>query len=95
MIPELIKKKEARNVTLKQKRDEERKKAKDQRKLKLKEYISRGEKWYKADTQAKKDLIKMKRDAKRAGNYYVPSEAKVAFVVRIKGYYFVGLTKKL
>lgn len=86
MIPELVKKKETRNATLKQKQDEDRKKMKEQRKLKLKEYVARGEKWYKADTQAKKELIEMKRQAKRAGSYYVPTEAKVAFVVRIKGY---------
>lgn len=91
----MVKKKEARNATLKQKKDEERKKAKEQRKLKLKEYITRGEKWYKADTQAKKDLIKMKRDAKKAGNYYVPPEAKVAFLVRIKGYCSMEVIKKL
>lgn len=82
----MIKKKQARNADLKQKLTEERKKAKEQRKLKLKDYISRGEKWYKADVQAKKDLIKAKRDAKNAGNYFVAPEAKVAFVVRIKGY---------
>ena len=87
----MLKKKEARNTELKQKSVEEKKKAKEQRKLKLKEYVARGEKWYKADTQAKKDLVEMKRQAKRAGNYYVPTEAKVAFVVRIKGYDFTCL----
>ena len=65
---------------------EEKAKAKEERKKKLKEYIARGEKWYKADLQAKKELIELKRKAKNEGNYYVPPEAKVAFVIRIKGY---------
>lgn len=87
-----MKKKEARDASFKQKQAEESKKMKEQRKMKLKEYISRGEKWYKADTQAKKELIEMKREAKRAGSYYVPAEAKVAFVIRIKGYGFPSTT---
>ena len=80
-----MKKKEARDADLKKKQDEERVKAKDARKNKLKEYIARGEKWHKADVQAKKDLIEAKRAAKAAGSYYVPAEAKVAFVIRIRG----------
>jgi hypothetical protein len=51
----------------------------------LAECIKRGEKWYKFDLAEKKALIDNKRQAKKAGNYYVPAEAKVAFVVRIKG----------
>ena len=57
----MVKKKEERDKGLKVKTDEERKKAKEQRKLKLKEYITRGEKWYKADTAEKKDLVELKR----------------------------------
>ena len=85
VIPELVKKKEARDAELKKKLDEERTKAKADRKLKLKDYIERGEKWYKHDVQAKKEMVDSKRSAKAAGNYYVPSEAKVAFVIRIRG----------
>ena len=59
---------------------------KEKRKANRKEYLTRGEKWAKADKQAKKELVELKRTAKKAGNYYVPTEAKVAFVVRIKGY---------
>ncbi len=85
VVPELIKKKEERDKDLKQKSVEEKKKAKEQHKLKLKDYTARGEKWYKADHAEKKELIDLKRQARRAGNYYVPAEAKVAFVVRIRG----------
>lgn len=81
-----MKKKTARDAELLSKRKEERAKAKEERKTKLKEYITRGEKWYKADLKAKKELVDLKRKAKSEGNYYVPPEAKVAFVVRIRGY---------
>lgn len=86
MIPELVKKKVERDEELKKKQKDERAKAKEMRKTKLKEYIARGEKWYRADLQAKKELVELKRKAKNEGNYYVPPEAKVAFVIRIRGY---------
>lgn len=35
--------------------------------------------------------IRMSRMARKAGNYYVPAEPKLAFVVRIRGYVFVYL----
>lgn len=31
------------------------------------------------------DAIRLKRDAKKQGGFYVPGEAKLAFVVRIRG----------
>jgi large subunit ribosomal protein L7e len=70
---------------LKKKSDEDKLKNKADKKLKLAECIKRGEKWYKFDLAEKKALIENKRQAKKSGNYYVPAEAKVAFVVRIKG----------
>merc|ERR1712126_565290 len=45
----------------------------------------------KAQTYAKeyrakeRDEIRLRRMAKRAGNFYVPAEAKLAFVIRIRG----------
>merc|ERR1712029_268412 len=32
-----------------------------------------------------RDEIRLKRDAKKDGNYYVPAEPKLAFVMRIRG----------
>lgn len=86
VVPELVKKKAARDAEQGTKLVEERKKKKEEHKLKLKEYIARGQKWYTEDLKAKKELVELKRQAKREGNYYVPAEAKVAFVIRIKGY---------
>jgi len=56
-----VKKKEQRDVELKKKSVEEGKKMKEERKMKLKEYIARGEKWYKADLKEKNELIELKR----------------------------------
>lgn len=39
-------------------------------------------KWYNLQ---EKDLIRLKRDAKTKGGFYVEPEAKLAFVVRIRG----------
>ena len=35
--------------------------------------------------QAEKDEIQAKRIARSQGKYYIPADAKVAFVIRIKG----------
>ena len=35
--------------------------------------------------EKEKSLIRLKRQAKNAGNYFVPDEPRVAFVIRIKG----------
>lgn len=85
VIPELVKKKEARDAELKKKLNEERAKAKDVRKKNQEKYMTRGKKIYETRIKAKKELIEAKRKARHAGNYYVPSEAKVAFIIRIKG----------
>ena len=35
---------------------------------------------------AEKEEIRLKRSARTAGDFYVPSQPKVYFVVRIRGY---------
>merc|ERR1719281_1794600 len=44
-----------------------------------------GEKYAKEYAQMELDLVKAKRDAKANGSVYVPPEAKIAFVTRIRG----------
>lgn len=41
--------------------------------------------------QKERDEIRLRRMAKRHGNFYVPAEAKLAFVIRIRGYVVVFL----
>jgi len=61
IVPELFKKKEERNANIKKNLVEERKKKKEERKVKVKDYISRGEKWYKEALAEEKKIIELKR----------------------------------
>ena len=54
---------------------------KDQRKV----IFKRAEQYVKEYRQRELDEIRMKREARKRGNYYVPDEAKVVFVIRIRG----------
>lgn len=35
--------------------------------------------------QKERDEIRLRREARKAGNYYVPAESKLAFIIRIRG----------
>jgi len=50
-----------------------------------KEIFKRAEKYVREYRKRERDEIRLRREAKAAGNFYVPAEAKVAFVVRIRG----------
>ena len=41
--------------------------------------------------QKERDEIRLKREAKKAKNFYIPDEPRLAFVIRIKGYVFSRL----
>lgn len=47
--------------------------------------FKRAEKYVKEYRQKERDLIRLKRQAKQHGNFYVPPEPKLAFVIRIRG----------
>merc|ERR1711937_1118426 len=64
---------------------EARKKAKAERADKRKVHAANAEKYAKEYATADAALIKSKRDAKKAGSFFVEGEAKIAFVVRIRG----------
>jgi len=40
-----------------------------------------------------KTAVRLRRQAKAKGNFYVPAEAKVAFVIRIRG--IIGVSPKV
>jgi len=48
--------------------------------------FKRAEQYVKEYRQKEADEIRLKRTAKKHGNFYVPDEPKLAFVIRIKGY---------
>jgi len=54
-------------------------------KKKRQDIFKRAEKYIKEYRTKQKDEVRLKRQAKLHGNYYVPSEPKLAFVVRIRG----------
>merc|ERR1712154_645844 len=58
---------------------------KQSRRKKRVEIFKRAEKYVKEYTTKERDEIRLARDAKKEGNYYVPSEPKFAFVIRIRG----------
>jgi len=36
-----------------------------------------------------RDEIRLARNAKKAGDFYIPPEPKLAFIVRIRGYVYI------
>jgi len=84
-VPESVLKRRKRNDVLaaaKSKKAAEDVKA---QRIKRKEVFKRAEKYVKEYRQTERDAIRLKHVAKTQGNFYVPSEAKLAFVVRIRG----------
>ena len=55
------------------------------KKVKRQEIFKRAESYAKEYTRAEKTLIKNKRDARRAGNFFVDAQPKLAFVMRLRG----------
>merc|ERR1711950_113951 len=47
--------------------------------------FKRAEKYVKEYRDKERDEIRLQRDAKKAGNFYVAAEPKLAFVMRIRG----------
>ena len=63
------------------------------RKEKKKLIFKRAEQYVKEYREREREVIRLKREAKKEGNFYVPEEAKLAFVVRIRG--VLGLHPKV
>lgn len=49
------------------------------------ENFLRAEKYAKQYANAERSVILKKREAKKSGSYYIPGEARLAFVMRIRG----------
>merc|ERR1712128_52424 len=47
--------------------------------------FKRAEKYAKEYQDQERDEIRLRRDARKEGNYYVPADPKLAFVMRIRG----------
>ena len=66
----MVKRRQERKALIKQRREEWR---------------AKGEKYYQQYRTQQLTLINEKRKARNEGNFYVAPEAKVAFVLRLKG----------
>ncbi|KAJ3101822.1 60S ribosomal protein L7 [Phlyctochytrium bullatum] len=60
--------------------------AKKEKREKRKVIFKRAEQYIKEYRSKERDEIRLRRIAKQSGSYYVPAEAKLAFVIRIKGH---------
>ncbi|TGZ84292.1 60S ribosomal protein L7 [Ascodesmis nigricans] len=85
LVPETLLKKRKQS----EKTAEERKAAaverKKQNKAKREVIFKRAEKYVKEYRDAEREQIRLAREAKKDGSFYVPAQPKLVFVVRIKG----------
>lgn len=84
-MPENFIKKAARDANILKSLVEARKAAKAANATKRKAALANAEKYAKEYAAEDASLIKSRRDAKKAGSFFVEGEAKIAFVVRIRG----------
>ncbi|KAG9478594.1 large ribosomal subunit protein uL30 [Eleutherodactylus coqui] len=84
-VPESLLKRRKAFAAAKLKRAKNIMKEKRARKEKRKIIYKRAEGYYKEYRQMYRREIRLARMARKAGNYYVPAEPKLAFVIRIRG----------
>jgi len=84
-VPESLKKKITRNSALLQKKTEALAALKKANRVKRVEGLKRASKYDKEYRMEKEYLIRMRRQAKATGNFFVEPEAKMMMVIRITG----------
>jgi len=84
-VPESLLKKRKRDEEWKSKKDAEAAEAKKASKAKRSTIFKRAEQYVKEYRAAESDLVRLKREAKLKGGFYVEPEAKLVFVVRLRG----------
>merc|ERR550525_1590468 len=84
-VPETILKRRKRQAENRANRAKLAVKAKVDRRKKRVEIFKRAEKYAKEYQDQERDEIRLKREAKKEGNYYVKGEDKLVFVMRIRG----------
>jgi len=85
VVPENILKKTARDAKVLAAHKAAREASKKERAEKRKTHAANAEKYAKEYATADRALIDAKRAAKKAGNFFVEGQAKIAFVIRIRG----------
>lgn len=84
-VPENLLKKRTRNAKLAEGRKRHVAKRAELAKTRKVEYTKRGETYYKRYQEEQASLISQRRKARAENSFFVPAEAKVALVVRIRG----------
>lgn len=84
-VPENLLKKRTRNAKLSEARKRHITKRKELAKTRKVEYTKRGETYYKRYQEEQTSLVQQRRKARAENSFFVPAEAKVALVVRIRG----------
>ena len=85
VVPENILKKQERDAKVLKALKDQRAAAKKERADARKVAAANAEKYYNENLKMDAELVKSKRDAKAKGSFFVEAEAKVAFIIRIKG----------
>lgn len=93
LVPESVLKKRRTAQQVQVKRDEDKVALKKKRKESKVIAFKSAERYVKEYRQIEEQNIRLRRQAKSAGNFYVAPEAKVAFVVRIRG--IIGVSPKV
>lgn len=84
-VPEsILKKRQVRKAVKEANRVKAQARQKERR-AKHSTIFKRAESYVKQYRQQERDLVRLQRQAKSQGNFYIPAEPKLAFVVRIKG----------
>merc|ERR1712088_1285041 len=84
-VPETILKRRKRQATARAERQKAALADSAARKNKRADIFKRAEKYAKEYRQVERENVRLVREAKKEGNFYVPSEDKFAFVMRIRG----------
>mmetsp|Transcript_6811 Transcript_6811/g.17557 ORF Transcript_6811/g.17557 Transcript_6811/m.17557 type:complete len:243 (-) Transcript_6811:1072-1800(-) len=84
-VPESLLKKRKTAEKIQAGRDAKAIEDKKAKKASRREYFKRAESYVKEYRRTERDVVRLKRQARKAGNFYVEPEAKVAILVRIKG----------
>ena len=84
-VPETLLKKRKLNAELRAKRARANILQKKKQQGKRHQIFKRAEKYVREYKKQEQDQVRLKRIARHAGNFYVPAEPSLAFVVRIRG----------
>jgi len=93
LVPESVLKKRRTLEEIQAKKAADAVVAKKASRAKKGQIFRRAEKYVKEYKQMEKTAVRLRRQAKAKGNFYVPAEAKVAFVIRIRG--IIGVSPKV